>query len=188
MNLLLAEDDAVARATLTAVLTAQGHRLTTVAGGSEAWDAWLISRSRVIISDWMMPEVDGLELCRRIRARRGDRYTYFILLTARTGKDNYLNAMNAGVDDFLTKPVDAEELAARLHVAERILGLREELHALEGLLPICSYCKRIRNDSGGWSSLEGYIEKRSQAEFSLGICPDCYTRHMQPQLDKLDQR
>jgi phosphoserine phosphatase RsbU/P len=105
-----------------------------------------------------------------------------MLLTASGGRDNFLAAMEAGIDDFITKPVDPAELRARLTVAERILGLREELHALEGLLPICSYCKRIRNDRDEWSSLEGYIEKRSKAEFSHGICPDCYRKHLEPQL------
>ena len=68
--------------------------------------------------------------------------------------------------------------------AERILGLREELSALEGLLPICSYCKRIRDADGAYGSLEGYIEQRSGAEFTHGICPDCYEKHVRPQLER----
>jgi DNA-binding response OmpR family regulator len=90
--------------------------------------------------------------------------------------------MDAGVDDFITKPVGAPELTARLRVAERILGLREELLALEGLLSVCSYCKRMRNDEGKWSSLERYVEQHSAAEFSHGVCPDCYEIHLKPQL------
>ena len=182
MNVLVAEDDAVTRQLLVALLAAAGHKATAVENGRDAWDAWLLAKPRVVISDWQMPEVDGLELCRRLRARRGEHYTYFVLLTARSGKESYLTAMEAGIDDFITKPVDPDELKARLTVAERILGLREELHALEGLLPICSYCKRIRNDRDQWTSLEGYIEKRSKAEFSHGICPDCYVRYVEPQL------
>jgi CheY-like chemotaxis protein len=182
VNVLIAEDDAVARLTLAAVLTGAGHQSTAVANGQDAWDAWLVSQPRVVISDWLMPGMDGLELCRRIRARRGDRYTYFMLLTSRAGKDSYLAAMDAGVDDFITKPVDPDELGARLRVAERILGLREELHALEGLLPICSYCKRIRDQQEHWSRLESYIEQRSRAEFSHGVCPDCYAKHLEPHL------
>jgi len=185
MQVLIAEDEAVSSQVLEAVLRAQGHEVTATADGAEAWGTWQISQPRVVISDWLMPEMDGLELCRRIRSRRQERYTYFILLTARSGKRNYLAAMDAEVDDFLTKPVDPDELSARLRVAERILGLREELHILEGLLPICSYCKRIRNDREEWGSLEAYIEKRSHAEFSHGICPDCYTRYIQPQIDRL---
>src|SRR5258705_3312547 len=93
-----------------------------------------------------MREREGLELSRRLRAHKGDHYTYFMLLTATGGRENFLSAMEAGIDDFITKPIDPEELRARLTVAARILRLREELHALEGLVAICSYCKRIRYD------------------------------------------
>ncbi len=182
MKILIAEDDPVSRAKLGALLKAQGHDVTATEDGMEAWGAWQIAQPRVVVSDWAMPEMDGLELCRRLRAHRADHYTYFMLLTATGGRENFLSAMEAGIDDFITKPVDPEELRARLTVAERILGLREELHALEGLLPICSYCKRIRNDREEWSSLEGYIEKRSHAEFSHGVCPDCYRKHLEPHI------
>jgi YesN/AraC family two-component response regulator len=90
--------------------------------------------------------------------------------------------MDAGIDDFITKPVDGDELKARVRVAERILGLRKRMDDLEGLLPICSYCKRIRNDHDQWSALEGYIEQRSGAEFSHGVCPDCYALHLEPKV------
>jgi DNA-binding response OmpR family regulator len=186
MNILIAEDDPVARQTIDAILTAAGHKTTVTSNGQEAWDMWLLSQHRVVISDWMMPQVDGLEFCLRVRARHDERYTYFILLTSKSGRESYLAAMEAGVDDFIVKPVDPEELRARLQVAQRILGLREELYALEGLLPICSYCKRIRNDAGRWDSLEGYIEARSTAQFSHGICPECYDKHVEPQFGSSD--
>jgi sigma-B regulation protein RsbU (phosphoserine phosphatase) len=184
MNILIAEDEAVSRNILRSVLEAAGYRVTAAANGLEALDAWRIAESRVVISDWLMPELDGLDLCRRIREARQDRYTYYILLTGRSGKDSYLTAMDAGIDDFITKPVDADELKARLRVAERILGLRERIDALEGLLPICSYCKRIRDDKQTWNALEGYIEQRSGAEFSHGVCPDCYRKHLEPGLER----
>ena len=145
--------------------------MTAAKDGAEALDAWRLNQARIVISDWVMPEMDGLELCRRIRAEVRDRYTYYILLTGRSGRESYLTAMDAGIDDFITKPVDGDELKARLRVAERILGLRKRMDDLEGLLPICSYCKRIRNDHQQWSGLEGYIEQRSGAEFSHGVCP-----------------
>jgi CheY-like chemotaxis protein len=183
VKILVAEDEPVSAAVLEATLKGLGHDVTIAKNGADAWDAWLIAQSRVIISDWQMPELDGIDLCQRIRARRGDRYTYFILLTGRTGRESFLTAMDGGVDDFLTKPVDREELAARLQVASRILGLREEMHALQGLLPICMYCKRIRDDAGQYSSLERYVEQRSGAAFSHGVCPECYTKHVEPQLE-----
>jgi len=180
--ILLAEDDLVTRHTLSAILTAQGHEITEAEDGSQAWGAWQLSAQRVVVADWLMPEMDGLELCRKIRAAVGRPYTYFILQTARHGRDSYLEAMDAGIDDFITKPVEAHELKARLRVADRILGLREELLALEGLLSVCSYCKRMRNAEGGWGSLERYIEQHSTAEFSHGVCPECYDKHLKAQV------
>src|SRR5712692_9660933 len=167
---------------LAAVLTAYGHQVTTAANGRDAWDIWQLSRQRIVISDWLMPELDGLELCRRVRGAPPQPYTYFVLETTRGGRESFLTAMEAGVDDFITKPVAPEELQARLRVAERILGLRQELLALEGLLPICSYCKRMRDADGRWSSLERYIEQRSHAEFSHGVCPECYEKHLKPHI------
>ena len=183
LSVLVVDDDAVARAQLRALLRAAGYEVSLAEHGREAWDALQLARIPVVISDWYMPEMDGPELCRRIRARRDQPYVYFILVTSRGGKEQYLAGMRAGADDFITKPVDADQLCARLTVAERILGVRRELQQLEGLLPICAYCKRIRDDQEHWGSLEGYIEKRSEAQFSHGICPDCYAKHVQPQLD-----
>ena len=182
ISVLVTDDDPVSRALVSALVRAAGYQVSVAEHGREAWDALQLARIPVVISDWYMPEMDGPELCRRIRGRRSEPYVYFILITSRGGKEQYLAGMEAGADDFITKPVDPDELRARLVVAERILGLRRELQQLEGLLPICAYCKRIRDDRNTWSSLEGYVEQRSEAQFSHGICPDCYKKHVQPQL------
>ena len=182
MQILIAEDEPVTREVLKRLLAALGHDVTEAPDGGEAWKVLQSFRIPVVISDWEMPALQGLDLCRKIRNRPGE-YVYFIMLTARTGRSEYLEAMNAGVDDFLTKPLDAVDLQCRLGVAERILGLRKEVRQLEGLLPICSYCKRIRDEADHWSSLEGFIEQRSAAEFSHGICPDCYRKHVEPSLN-----
>lgn len=182
MKILLVEDEAVSRDALRAIMAAQGHEVVTADGGVEAWGRWQLTGYRVVVADWIMPELDGLELCRRIRASPGRPYTYFLLETIRSGTASFLEAMAAGADDFISKPVVPEELVARLKVAERILGLREELHALEGLLPICSYCRRLRDEDGRWMSIEQYLEPRSAAQFSHGICPECFARHVEPHL------
>ncbi|HEY6808293.1 MAG TPA: response regulator transcription factor [Gemmatimonadales bacterium] len=180
LRLLTVEDDAVARAMISALLRAAGHDVTEATDGEDAWNLLAGVRYRVVVSDWQMPRMDGLELCRRLREPGRSEYVYFILLTSRASRADYLEAMAAGVDDFLTKPVDPAELSARLGVARRILGLHQTVQQLEGLLPICSYCKRIRSSEQAWTSLESYVEKRSAAEFSHGICPDCYAKHIEP--------
>lgn len=163
-------------ATLKALITATGHSVRAASNGREAWAAFQHDPAAIVISDWHMPELDGLELCRLVRARPHERYVYFILITAYGGKQQYALGMDAGADDFITKPLDLDELRARLHVADRILGLQQQLRRLEGLLPICAYCKRIRDESGTWESLEGFIGGHSEAQFSHGICDDCDAR------------
>src|SRR2546423_434563 len=181
---LVVDDDAVSSAQLGALAKAAGYDVKSAFNGREAWELLQVARIPIVISDWYMPEMDGPELCRRIRARTGEPYVYFILVTARGGKQQYLAGMEAGADDFIAKPVDPDELRARLTVAERILGLRKELAQLEVLLPICSYCKRIRNDKEEWEPLERYIETHFERLVTHSLFPDCYVKHVQPQLDQ----
>lgn len=184
VSVLVVDDDPVACLQLRRVAEAAGYEVTVAQNGREAWDVLTRSHHRLVISDWYMPELDGVELCRKVRSRRNEPYVYFILVTSRGGKQQYLTGMQAGADDFIAKPVDADELQARLGVAERILGLRRSLQQLEVLLPICSYCRKIRNDQNEWESIETYIEHRFETQFTHSVCPDCYVQYVQPQLDR----
>jgi len=127
MNVLVADDDPVTRTLLTAALSKLGQTVHQAQNGAEAWEAWKRVQHSLIISDWVMPELDGLDLCRKVRAEPGSDLTYIILLTARSGKANYLDAMEAGVDDFVTKPFEKDQLIARVRAATRILDLHERL-------------------------------------------------------------
>jgi DNA-binding response OmpR family regulator len=127
MNVLVAEDDDVTRLLLNSALSKLGHKVSEATDGGGAWEAWQREHFSLVISDWMMPDVDGLELCRRIRLNERSDFTYLILLTARTGKANYLGAMEAGVDDFITKPFEKDQFLARVQVATRILEMHEKL-------------------------------------------------------------
>jgi DNA-binding response OmpR family regulator len=184
ISVLVVDDDPVASAQLGAIAQAAGYEVKGAQNGKEAWELLQLARIPIVISDWYMPEMDGPQLCLRIRSRVGEPYVYFILVTSRGGKQQYLAGMEAGADDFIAKPVDPDELRARLKVAERILGLRTELQQLEVLLPICSYCKRIRNDAEEWENLETYIETHFERMLTHSICPDCYTKYVEPQLDR----
>jgi len=186
VKILAVEDDPVARAVLRQALRRLGHDTVEAGDGDEAWVRLQTEPVRVVVSDWMMPKADGLDLCRRIRARTGMEYIYFILLTSRDATaENQTAAADAGVDDFLTKPLDLPELWTRLRVAERILKYTTQVRQLEEMLPICSYCKKIRDDQNYWQQLEGYISERTGSDFSHSVCPDCYTRVVLPQVEQL---
>jgi sigma-B regulation protein RsbU (phosphoserine phosphatase) len=176
MKTLIAEDDRDLREMLTLLLRYEGYDVVAAGSGAEAWYEFEHSRFSLVLSDWLMPQLDGLELCRRIRATQRPYYPYIILLTALKGKDHFLQAMSAGVDDFISKPFDADELRAKLHVAERIVTLQDRVNRLEGILPTCMYCKRIRDTNQNWVRIEQYITERSNAQFSHGVCPDCFTK------------
>ncbi len=170
MQILIAEDDAVSRLVLGATLKKMGHEVKATSCGNEAWAAVNEMHCPLLISDWMMPDMDGLELCRRVRTRHdegrsGAPYTYVILLTALGGKTNYLGAMDAGADDFITKPFDADQLAARLRVAERILALHQTLRdqaridALTGLSNRADILDCLRQE----------IERAARQNGSVGV-------------------
>lgn len=184
MKILLVDDDPVARLHLEAELRALGHDPVLAESGDEALSLLVDSGARVIISDWMMPGLDGLELCRRVRTSQD--YVYFILFSQKEGsRQNEQLAADAGVDDFLLKPVHAHDLWMRLRVAERILGFTRRVHELEEILPICGYCKKIRDDGNYWQRIEQYFKERTGAEFSHSVCPDCMETVVRPQLEKM---
>jgi len=180
MKIIVAEDDPVSRARVTAILQLLGHEPVTCENGLEAWNAFDHEPVRLIISDWMMPGMDGLELCKKVRERPKTEYTYFILVTAEhTSEKDYDNAIREDVDDFLIKPLDRGAIWRRLRVAERILTFATELRQLKTLIPICMYCKKIRDDSDYWEQMEHYIHEHTGSDFSHGICPDCYAKVME---------
>lgn len=189
MKILAVEDDPVARKVLVQALRRLGHEPQEAEDGQRALEQFEIEPTRVVVSDWTMPGIDGLELCRRLRARPNQEYIYFILLTAREADhENQRVAIEAGVDDFLTKPLDAQEIWMRLRVAERILRFATQVQQLEAFLPICSYCKKVRDDHNYWQQIEGYINARTGSEFSHSVCPDCYTRVVVPEIRQISAK
>src|SRR5256712_10089975 len=131
MKILIAEDDRDSRELLCWILQKLGYQAVAAENGKEAWELFRRGRFRLVISDVLMPELDGLELCRRVRKHKQSKYTYFIIITALIGKKDYLEGMEAGADDFVTKPFDPDELKARLRVAERIISFQEQAAASE---------------------------------------------------------
>ena len=173
MRILIADDDTTSRLMLSRAIEGWGDDVVAVQDGVAAWDCITgESPPTLAIVDWMMPGLSGVDLCRRIRAKVQSP-VYVILLTSRNTTEDLVEGLRAGADDYLRKPFDPDELRARLHVGKRTLALIANIKHLAGLLPICSYCKRIRSDHNYWEQLESYITEHSGAQFSHGICPAC---------------
>lgn len=200
MRILIAEDDPMSGFLLNTTLTNWGHEVIATVDGSQALEVLQSEDSPPIaILDWMMPVFDGSEVCRRLRASSASATIYTIMLTTKGEKKDMLEGLAAGADDYLTKPFDAEELKARVGVGIRMVEMQQVLHnkvqeleaalgqvkQLQGILPICSYCKQVRDDKNYWQQVEVYISSHSEAKFTHGICPGCYQTEVKPQLDKL---
>ena len=200
MRLLIAEDDLVSRKMLEATLARWGYDVVITSDGEAAWRALQQKDApKLAVLDWMMPGLDGVDVCRNLRAVQTPEPTYVILLTAKGNKADIVSGLQAGADDYIVKPFDREELRARVQAGVRIVELQSSLAArvreleeaigrvktLQGLLPICSYCKRVRNDGDYWQQVESYVSDHSDARFSHGICPDCYESVVRPQLQTL---
>lgn len=127
MNVLIAEDDFVARSILHRMLENLGHQVITCDNGLKAWEAIQNNEARLAILDWMMPEIDGLTLCRKIREKKLPEYVYLILLTSNDQKSDIVEGLSAGADDYMTKPYDPYELKARIRSGQRILALEDDL-------------------------------------------------------------
>ena len=191
IRVLVADDDRVAAALLARTLEKWGLEVVVVEDGDAAWRAIELDPTiDLAVLDWCMPGLEGPEVCRRIRAEASRAHLHVLLLTAREGRADILEGLEAGADDYLRKPFDADVLRARVGVGLRVLKLRERLSdriaeletaiskvkQLHGLLPICSYCKHVRTDENYWEQVEQYVSEHTDLQFSHGICPNCYDR------------
>lgn len=186
MQILIAEDDFVSRKLLSTILTDLGYSVITAVDGADAWRQFQTNPTHIVVSDWLMPNMDGLDLLAQIRAHPKASYTYFIMLTANTAvREYYNNAMMAGVDDFMSKPLDRNELNIRLRVAERILHATLRMQHLENVLTICAYTKKINFPEEGWQTIEEFMRRHLGITLTHGIEPDYYERVIEPQLEAL---
>jgi len=204
MKVLIAEDDPVSRRLLEATLTQMGHDAVCTENGRQALEILQTDdRPRLAILDWMMPVMDGVEVCRRVRQQSSvEGYLYVIFLTAKGQKTDIVAGLEAGADDYLTKPFDPDELRSRLEVGRRILQLESELATkvdelqqalshvkqLQGLLPICMHCKNIRDDKDTWHRLESYIEQHTEAMFTHSLCDACLQKHYPKHMKAIEQK
>jgi DNA-binding response OmpR family regulator len=204
VRILIVEDDSVTRRLLEATLGNLGWDVTSAADGISAWRTLQAvegkNEPQLVLLDWMIPGMDGVEICRKLRATPGFELTYIILLTSRDSKEDLTAGLAAGANDYITKPFHPSELEARVRVGQRMLGLQSAVAArvielehalshvqrLQGLLPICSYCKRVRSETDYWQQVEAYITTNSDLELTHSVCPSCMERVMK-ELDEAPQ-
>lgn len=168
MKILIAEDDALSRWHLKNLLIDWGYEVTECENGSDAWRHYLAGDYNLVISDWAMPEMDGVELCRRIHAQKDQ--CYFILLSSRVGQRGFTEEADAGIDVYLSKPLNSDELKIQMRKAEFLFALRSEAENVQTLLPTCAWCRKSRIGEDIWIEVESLAP---DAFFTYSICPDC---------------
>lgn len=191
-HVLIAEDHAPTRETLTILLEKKAYQVTAVEDGQHALDQLTaIDAPCIAVLDWGLPDMSGVDICRAVRKQNLPHYTYLIIVTARDGKDDVAEALAAGADDFIRKPYVLQELIARVRAGQRVIELERNLanriHELEEalgrvnqlkkLLPICMFCKKIRDDQDYWKEIESYLHEETGTDFTHGICPACMKLH-----------
>lgn len=180
LKVVVVDDDNTVVTYLRGYLSRQGHEVVAYEDPEAALAAMIEVPPPMVILDWNMPKLQGVEVCQRLRRRHSSLETYIIMLTARKGADNLAEALAAGADDFITKPFEPVELRARIAAGHRIVSLQRDFRSLSGFLPICAWCRMVRNQQEEWVSLEQYVEEKSGAQMTHGMCRSCS--------DKLHQR
>jgi sigma-B regulation protein RsbU (phosphoserine phosphatase) len=188
MKILIAEDDPGSRRILELFLMGWGYEVVITCNGAAAWQALQADNPpQIALLDWMLPEMDGPEICRRVRSTAAGKAIYIILISARSMKDDIIAGFDSGADDYITKPFDRQELRVRLRAGSRIVELQTSLTKqltrledsaariiqLHDLLPICGWCKNVRNDRNYWQQVEFYLSLQSELQLTQGICPTC---------------
>jgi DNA-binding response OmpR family regulator len=196
VRILIAEDDPVTRKILESSLGKLGWDVITASDGAAAWTILENldgeKAPELVLLDWMMPGLDGIEICRKLRSTPGFELVYIILLTSRTDKEDLAIGFIAGANDYITKPFHPAELELRVRVGQRLVKLQtsladrikeleealSEVKRLQGLLPICSYCKKVRDEENYWQQVEAYLSSHSDVKLTHGVCPDCHAKIM----------
>ena len=190
-RILVVDDEEMVVLYLSKRLKKRNYDVVTCLSGEKALETANASVFDVVILDVVLPGIDGYEVCRRLKSNKKTSGTMVLILSVRRTLEERLKGYEVEADDYITKPYDPEELLAKVQILLRLKNALDErdrviykleevlseVKTLSGLLPICSLCKKIRDDQGYWNQIEDYVRKRCPTEFSHGICPECAKRH-----------
>lgn len=200
MTVLVADDHEINRKLLHSIFSKAGYDVLQATNGTEALEILKNATGPMVgLIDWEMPEMEGIEVCRRARSLKLAPLLFLIVVTVRDSKQDVVAGLEAGANDYVTKPFDQTELLARVKIGAQMVELQQALtqhvreleealtrvKQLSGLLPICSYCKKIRDDKNYWERVDAYVSKHSEAQFSHSICPQCYEDIVKPEMVKI---
>ncbi len=201
MRILVADDDAVFRKLYSSLLEHNGHDPVLVETGEQAWQALQrIDAPRFAVLDWTMPGIEGVDLCRRLRATARHRLSYLIVVTSRSNTVDLVTALDAGADDFLAKPFSPGEFLARIRAGVRSLTRQDQLLDLlvtlqaaassrftnAPVVPVCMYCKSVRDPSDCWHERDDFLATATGPPLSHGICPACEAGIVAPMLEQVE--
>jgi len=192
MTVLVADDHEINRRLLDAILSTGGYKVQRASDGAEALAVLKNAKEPLVaLLDWEMPEIAGIDVCREARKEANADLLFLIIVTVRDHPHDIVSGLEAGANDYITKPFENAELLARVKIGKQAVEMRQvlarrvaelegamaQIKQLKGLLPICSYCKKIRNDADYWQEVESYIAAHTDTKFNHGICPACLEKH-----------
>lgn len=191
--ILVVDDDPHTLLGTTRIIEKAGYRVIKATDGKECLEKTKSDKPDLILLDVVLPDIDGTEVCKQIKTDPDLKNTFIVLFSGmRTTSDEQAEGLDTGADGYIARPISNRELTARVNAMVRILKAERErdnairdlqdalnkIKRLSGLLPICSYCKKIRDSKGYWNQLEAYIRDHSEAEFSHSICEECFEEQM----------
>jgi DNA-binding response OmpR family regulator len=182
-SILIVEDNPINVRLFSTILEPCGYRVMTALNPQEAFDLLAREKPHLILLDVMLPGMDGFQVARTIKTHAEWKDIPIIFVTARNEVESIVEGFDAGGVDYVTKPYNPPELLARVRTHLELQHAREKIQTLQGLLPICASCKKIRDKTGTWQRLESYVSEHSKAKFTHGLCPDC-ARELYPEIIK----
>jgi len=176
-TILIVDDAVINIEVLGSSLRNEGYEVLEAHDGEKALEVAFEHQPDLILLDVMMPGIDGYETCRELKLKSVLKNIPVIFLTVCSEERDILKGFEAGGVDYISKPFNTAELFARVNTHIELKRAREEISSLRGIIPICACCKKIRDDSGYWETVEEYVETHSDVQFSHGYCPDCEEKY-----------